>query len=77
MRNSKNDSPIGKLIMSRLDEMERSQSWLAKKAECSYNTISGVVKGRMRPSREMTAKIGRVIGIDGDVLYSALPERQG
>jgi hypothetical protein len=30
----------------------------------------------MRPSREMTAKIGKVIGVDGDVLYSALPERQ-
>lgn len=76
MRNSKNDSSIGKLIMSRLDEMERSQSWLSKKAGCSYNTVNSVIKGKRNPSMETAEKIGKVIGVDGEVLYSALPERQ-
>lgn len=74
-RNPNNDSPMGRIIMTRLKEMERSQAWLSRQAECSHITISFVVKGRLRPSVELTQKIAQILEIDPEILLSARTER--
>ena len=74
-RNPKNESHMGRIIMTRLKEMERSQAWLSRQAGCAVITISFIVKGRLRPSVELTQKIAQILGIDPEILLSARTER--
>lgn len=71
-RNKNSDAPIGKLIVSRLDEMERSQQWLARKVNRANGTINFIVKGRLNPSHELIKAIAFVLSIDINVLSDAL-----
>lgn len=71
-RNKNNDSPIGKVICERLEEMERSQSWLAKKVNRSTGTVAAVIKGRLKPSHELVSSISFVIEVDKNLLFKAL-----
>lgn len=74
-RNPNNDSRIGRIITTRLKEMERSQAWLSRQVKCARITISFVVKGRLRPSVELTQKIAQILEIDPEILLSARAER--
>lgn len=71
-RNKNNDAQIGKVIASRLDEMERSQQWLARKVNRANGTINFIVKGRLKPSYELLKMIASVLSIDVKVLSDAL-----
>ena len=71
-RNKNSDAPIGKLIVSRLDEMERSQQWLARKVNRANGTINFIVKGRLKPSHELIKTIASVLSIDVKVLSDVL-----
>lgn len=71
-RNKNTDSPIGVIITGRLEEMERSQSWLAKRVERAPNTISEIVKGRLRPSITLIEEISKVIDVECAVLLEAI-----
>ncbi len=71
-RNKNNDTQIGKVIMSRLDEMERSQQWLARKVNRANGTINFIVKGRLKPSYELLKMIASVLSIDVKVLSDVL-----
>lgn len=71
-RNKNNDAQIGKVIASRLDEMERSQQWLARKVNRANGTINFIVKGRLKPSYELLKMIASVLSIDVKVLLDTL-----
>lgn len=71
-RNKNTDAPIGAIITSRLEEMERSQAWLAKKVERAPNTISEIAKGRLRPSVALLEEIAKVIDVDCVSLIEAI-----
>lgn len=71
-RKKSSDSPIGKIITKRLEEMERPQTWLSRKVNRSSATISAVVKGRLKPSRELIGNIAAVLSIDSTILLEAL-----
>lgn len=71
-RNKNNDTQIGKVIMSRLDKMERSQQWLARKVNRANGTINFIVKGRLKPSYELLKMIASVLSIDVKVLSDVL-----
>lgn len=66
------DSPIGEVITNRLEEMERPQTWLARKVNRSQVTIASVVKGRLKPSKELIDSIAMILSIDSTVLIEAL-----
>lgn len=71
-RNKNNDTQIGKVIMSRLDEMDHSQQWLARKVNRANGTINFIVKGRLKPSYELLKMIASVLSIDVKVLSDVL-----
>lgn len=73
-RNKMNDSPVGSIIMAQLEEMERSQQWLARKANCSGSTVNWIVKGRCKPSVELLGRIADVLSIDVSILIDALSQ---
>lgn len=76
-RNPNNDSPIGRIITKKLKEMERSQSWLARKVACSNTTIGFVVKSRLKPSDELIQKIAKILEITPEILLeSRIEERR-
>ena len=66
------DSPIGEVITNRLEEMERPQTWLARNVNRSQVTIASVVKGRLKPSKELIDSIAMILSIDSTVLIEAL-----
>lgn len=66
------DSPIGEVITNRLEEMERPQTWLARMVNRSQVTIASVVKGRLKPSKELIDSIAMILSIDSTVLIEAL-----
>ena len=70
-RRKSTDVPIGTVITDRLEEMERSQPWLARKANCSVNTISFIIKGIFRPSNNLIERIASVLLIDPAILAEA------
>lgn len=69
------DSPIGVIIRARLEEMERSQPWLARQVNRSAGTISFIIKGRLIPSVELVESIASVLSVDSDIMLSALKEK--
>ena len=71
-RRKSSDSPIGTIITKRLEEMERPQTWLSRKVNRSSVTISYVIKGRLKPSRELIDSIASVLSIDSTILFEAL-----
>lgn len=71
-RRKSSDSPIGAIITKRLEEMERPQTWLSRKVNRSSVTISYVIKGRLKPSRELIDSIASVLSIDSTILFEAL-----
>ena len=73
-RNEKNDCAVGKIIISKLAEMERSQMWLARKTDRTITTINEVIKGRRCPSIKLLKDISNVIEVDCLVLVSAVLE---
>lgn len=75
-RNPNNDSPIGTIITKRLEEMERPQTWLARKVACSNTTIGFVVKGRLKPSDKLIQKIAKILEITPEILLEARIEEQ-
>ena len=75
VRNPNTDSSMGRIIMTKLKEMERSQAWLSRQAGCAVITISLIVKGRLRPSVELTQKIAQILEIDPEILLSVRAER--
>ncbi len=70
--NKKSDSPIGIIIKSRLEEMERSQPWLARQVHKCTNTINGIIRGRFNPSEELLEKLSTVLSVDFSVLSEAV-----
>lgn len=73
-RRKSSDAPIGRIITKRLEEMERSQPWLARKTNRSICTISFIIKGRLKPSEETLKEISTVLSIDSKILSAALEQ---
>ena len=75
-RNKNNDCPVGEIITDRLEEMERSQLWLARKVERAPNTINEIIKGRQCPSIPLLKSIADVLEIDCLKLVAAVLEKE-
>lgn len=71
------DSPIGEIIRARLEEMERSQPWLARQTHRCGNTINGIIKGRLTPSNELIKSMSDVLDVDVQVLREAVKKGSG
>lgn len=70
----KADSPIGVIVKNRLEEMERSQPWLARQVHRCTNTINGIIRGRLIPSEELLEKLSSVLSVDVSILSDAVNE---
>ncbi|MGN0612645.1 MAG: hypothetical protein ACI4JB_01970 [Porcipelethomonas sp.] len=73
-RNTSNDSPMGAIITSRLEEIERSQMWLARQTSRCTTTINQIVKGRLKPSKALTVEIARLLEIEPETLLAVRSE---
>lgn len=49
--------PHGKIIIHRLNEMLKNQSWLASKCSCTQSTINNIITGKQSPSLNMAFRI--------------------
>lgn len=74
-RRKSSDSPIGHIITDRLEEMERSQAWLARKVHRSIVSISRIVKGSLKPSVELVELIASELSISTNILTAVLEEK--
>lgn len=72
LRRKSTDSPIGTIITNRLEEMERPQTWLARKVNRSSATIGAIVKGRLKPSKELIDSIAMILSVESTVLLESL-----
>lgn len=70
------DSPIGVIIRARLEEMERSQPWLARQVHRCTNTINGIIRGRINPSDDLLEKLSSVLSVNISILTNAV-KREG
>ncbi len=68
------DSPVGSIIRTRLEQMERSQPWLARQVCRCTNTINGIIKGRLNPSEELLEKFSSVLSVDISILTDAVKQ---
>lgn len=68
------DSPIGVIIRAHLEEMERSQPWLARQVCRCTNTINGIIRGRLNPSEDLLEKLSSVLSVDISVLTDAVKQ---
>lgn len=68
------DSPIGVIIRARLEEMERSQPWLARQVRRCTNTINGIIRGRLNPSEDLLEKLSSVLSVDISILTDAVKQ---
>lgn len=66
------DSPVGTIIRARLEEMERSQPWLARQVRRCTNTINGIIKGRLNPSEGLLERLSSVLSVDINILTDAV-----
>ena len=72
----------GALIRQKLEEMGKSQSWLARQVGCSQPTITAVVAGEQQSSKKLP-RIAAVLGVSvadldpeyGSILPPAILER--
>lgn len=71
-KKKKPDSPIGVIIRARLEEMERSQPWLARQVRRCTNTINGIIRGRLNPSEDLLEKLSSVLSVDISILTDAV-----
>ena len=62
--NLNNKPLIGKVIGTRLKEMDKTQKWLAQEARLSKNYIYDIINGRAIPSLAALKKISKPLGID-------------
>lgn len=67
-----NDSPLGTIIMTKLDELNISQMQAAEMIGMKANGFNGVIKGRFKPSDRTLFCISSTFGIDVDVLKEAV-----
>ena len=68
------DSPIGVIIRARLEEMERSQPWLARQVRRCTNTINGIIRGRLNPSKDLLEKLSSILSVDISILTDAVKQ---
>lgn len=70
--NKKKISALGKVILKKLVDIEKTQSWLANEIGTTPERISSYVTGRSIPSVITLYKISLAIGVDSTVLINSI-----
>lgn len=69
---SKKKCRLGKIILIKLIELEKTQVWLAHEANTSTERISAYVTGRAIPSAQSIYAISKALNIDSEKLLEAI-----
>lgn len=70
--NLHNKPPLGTLICKRLNEMGKTQKWLAQEARVSKVYLNNVITGHRVPTLAMLKQIAKPLGVDPLDLVGAL-----
>lgn len=61
---------LGKLIIVKLYEMNKTQVWLAEQCNVTPTSISMIVNGKRKPSKKLLYGISKSLEIPYDVILS-------
>jgi len=67
-----NKPPLGKLIATRLRDIDKNQKWLAEDTGLSIMCIHKVISGDVTPSTKTLSKIASSIDVDISLLLTTL-----
>lgn len=65
---------LGKIILTRLIEMEKTQDWLATNAKILPVSVTNYITGNQKPSVKTISKLSRVLEIDAEKIIEAIAE---
>lgn len=61
---------LGKLIIVKLYEMNKTQGWLAEQCKVTPTSISMIINGKRKPSKKLLYGISKSLEIPYDVILS-------
>ena len=67
--------PHGKIIVHKLNEMDRNQAWLAAKCSCTRATVNEIILGKQNPSLNMAFRISIALNMSVEEIFSDLIEK--
>lgn len=67
--------PHGKIILHKLNEMDRNQAWLAAKCSCTRVTVNEIILGKRSPSLNMAFRISIALNMSVEEIFSDLIEK--
>ena len=67
---------IVNIIAEKLEEIERSQRWLAKKVDVNPMTMNNYVRNTRQIPADILFKVARVLGCTTDDLLTEIPKAE-
>lgn len=65
---------LGKIILTRLSEMGKTQDWLATNANIWRGSVTNYITGEQKPSVKTISKLSRILEIDAEKIIEAIAE---
>lgn len=63
---------LGKIILIKLFEINKSQKWLAEQCNVTETTISYIINGKRRPSKKLIYGISKILSLDLKLILNSM-----